>query len=138
MAISEDASKSVPITDRERYDAGMRIRRQVLGDAYVDGTLANRNDFNTEFQEMVTRHAWGTIWTRPGLEMKTRSCIVMAMTIALGAWDELRLHVRGGLNNGLTRDEIKEVILQATVYCGAPAGVHAMRVTQEVLAEMVG
>lgn len=123
------------MTDEDRYDAGMNVRRKVLGDAYVDGTLATRDDFTTEFQEMVTRHAWGTIWTRPGLDLKTRSCIVMAMTIALGAWDEFGLHVRGALNNGLGRDEIKEVILQATVYCGAPAGVHAMRVAQAVLSE---
>lgn len=122
------------MTDDERYEAGMKIRRQVLGPAYVDASVANRTAFNTEFQEMITRHAWGTIWTRPGLELKTRSCIVIAITIALGAWDEFRLHVNAALNNGLTHDEIKEVILQATVYCGAPAGNHAMKVAEAVLA----
>ena len=122
------------MTDDERYEAGMKIRRQVLGPAYVDASVANRTAFNTEFQEMITRHAWGTIWTRPGLELKTRSCIVIAITIALGAWDEFRLHVNAALNNGLTHDEIKEVILQATVYCGAPAGNHAMKQAEAVLA----
>ena len=114
----------------------MQVRRQVLGDAWVDGTLARRNDFNSEFQEMITRHAWGTIWTRPGLDLKTRSCMVIAMTIALGAWDEFRLHVKAAFNNGLNRDEIKEVILQATVYCGAPAGNHAVKEAEAAFAEV--
>ena len=123
------------MTDDERYEAGMKIRRQVLGDSWVDGTLAGRNEFNSEFQEMITRNAWGTIWTRPGLDLKTRSCIVIAMTIALGAWDEFRLHVKAAFNNGLGRDEIKEVILQATVYCGAPAGNHAMKEAETAFEE---
>ena len=123
------------MTDDERYDAGMKIRRQVLGDSWVDGTLANRTAFNTEFQEMITRNAWGTIWTRPGLDLETRSCIVLALTIALGAWDEFRLHVKAAFNNGLGKDEIKEVILQATVYCGAPAGNHAVKEAEAAFAE---
>ena len=121
------------MTDDERYEAGMKLRRQVLGEAYVDGTLANRSAFNTDYQEMITRHAWGTVWSRPGLDLKTRSCIVMAITIALGTWDEFRLHVRAALNNGLGPDEIKEVILQATVYCGAPIGNAAMKEAEAVL-----
>ena len=123
------------MTEDERYEAGMKVRRQVLGEQYVEGTLAKRNAFNTEFQEMITRHAWGTIWTRPGLDLKTRSCMVLAMTIALGAWDEFRLHVKAAFNNGLGRNEIMEVILQATVYCGAPAGNHAMKEAEAAFAE---
>ena len=123
------------MTEDERYAAGMKVRRQVLGDAWVDRSLANRNDFNTEFQEFITRAAWGTIWTRPGLDLKTRSCMVLSITIALGAWDEFRLHVRAAFNNGLGKDEIKEVIMQATVYCGAPAGNHAVKEAEAAFAE---
>ena len=122
------------MTDDERYEAGMKVRRKVLGDAYVDASLAKRSAFNTEFQEQITRNILGSIWTRPGLDLKTRSCIVLAITIALGHWDEFRLHVKAAFNNGLGRDEIKEVILQATAYCGAPAGNHAMAEAEAVFA----
>jgi 4-carboxymuconolactone decarboxylase len=109
------------------YEAGMAVRRQVLGDAWVERTLENRNAFNVEFQEMITRHVWGDIWTRPGIDRRTRRFMVLSTMIALRQWEEFRLHVRAGLDDGLTKDDVKEVILQATVYCGAPAGNHAMQ-----------
>ncbi|HLT79068.1 MAG TPA: 4-carboxymuconolactone decarboxylase [Ferrovibrio sp.] len=122
--------------EKERYDAGMTVRRAVLGDAHVDRSLTRRNDFNTEFQALITRYAWGEIWTRPGLERKTRSCMTLAMMIALNRADEFKLHVRAAFNIGLTRDDIKEVILQAAVYCGVPAGNSAMHWAEEVFAQM--
>ena len=99
--------------EKARYEAGMKIRREVLGDAHVDRSLANRDGFNEEFQDLITRYAWGEIWTRPGLSRHTRSLIVIATTIALNRTEELRLHVRAALNNGDTREEIKEVLLPA-------------------------
>jgi 4-carboxymuconolactone decarboxylase len=122
--------------ESERYDQGLRVRRAVLGDAHVERTLANRNEFNHEFQELITRHAWGEIWTRPGLPRHTRSLLTLAMTIALNRADEFKLHVRGAANNGVTRDEIKEVILQAAIYCGVPAANTAMHLAQEVFAQL--
>lgn len=116
----------------DRYENGMKVRRQVLGNEYVDRSVAKRNDFNTDFQEYVTELVWGSIWTRPGLDLKTRSCIVLSLMIALGHWNEFRLHVKAAFNNGLTKDDIKEVILQCTAYCGAPAGNHAMAEAQAV------
>ena len=116
----------------KRYEDGMKVRRQVLGNEYVDRSIAKRNDFNTDFQEYVTELVWGSIWTRPGLDLKTRSCIVLSLMIALGHWNEFRLHVKAAFNNGLTKDDIKEVILQCTAYCGAPAGNHAMAEAQAV------
>lgn len=117
------------------YDRGMKVRRAVLGDAHVDRTTAAITDFNRDFQDLLTRYAWGDIWSRPGLDRKTRSCMVLTAMIALGHWDEFRLHMRAGFNNGLTEDEIKEVILQAAVYCGVPAANHAFREAAAVLAE---
>jgi 4-carboxymuconolactone decarboxylase len=123
------------MTADERYDKGMAVRREVLGDAWVDRSLKNRTEFNSEFQEMITRTVWGEIWTRPGLDRRTRRCMVLATMIALGRWEEFKLHVRAGLADGLTRDDLKEIILQATAYCGAPAGNHAMHEAELVLAE---
>lgn len=122
--------------EKERYEAGMKVRRAVLGDAHVDRSLTRRSEFNTEFQALITRYAWGEIWTRPGLDRKTRSCMTLAMMIALNRVDEFKLHVRAAFNNGLTRDEIKEVILQAAIYCGVPAGNSAMHWAEEVFAQM--
>ncbi|MBV1693507.1 MAG: 4-carboxymuconolactone decarboxylase [Hyphomicrobiales bacterium] len=122
--------------DRERHAAGMKVRREVLGDAWVDKAQARLNDFNGEFQDLITRYAWGEIWTRPGLDRKTRSCMVLAMMIALGNWEEFRLHVRAAINNGLTRDEIKEVILQAAIYAGVPKANHAIKEAEQVLADI--
>lgn len=122
--------------DRERHAAGMKVRREVLGDAWVDRAQARLNGFNGEFQDLITRYAWGEIWARPGLDRKTRSCMVLAMMIALGNWDEFRLHVRAAINNGLTRDEIKEVILQAAIYAGVPKANHAIKEAELVLADL--
>ena len=122
--------------DRERYAAGMKVRREVLGAAHVDRAQGKLNDFNSEFQDFITRAAWGEVWTRPGLDRKTRSCMVLSTMIALNAWDEFRLHVRAAFNNGLTRDDIKEVILQAAIYCGVPKANHAIKESESVFAEM--
>ena len=121
---------------KDSYEDGMAVRRRVLGDAWVDRSLQNRNEFNTDFQEMITRHVWGDIWTRPGIDRRTRRFMVLATMIALGRWEEFRLHARSGLDTGdIGRNDLKEVILQATAYCGAPAGNHAMREADAVLKE---
>lgn len=122
--------------DRERYDKGMVARRAVHGDAHVDRSLQNRNSFNEEFQDLITRYAWGEVWTRPGLSRPVRSLIVLATTVALNRTEEFRLHVRSALNNGVTREEIKEVLLQTAIYCGVPAANSAFRNAQEVFAEI--
>ncbi len=122
--------------ERERFDAGMRVRREVLGDAHVNRSVARLNAFNTEFQDLITRYAWGEVWTRPGLERRTRSMITLAMMVALNRTEEFRLHVRAAVNNGLGRDEIKEVLLQAAIYCGVPAANAAFRAAEEVFAAM--
>src|ERR1700693_2861862 len=107
--------------DRERYQEGMAARRAVLGDAHVDKSLKSANEFNQEFQDLITRYAWGEIWTRPGLPRHARSLIVIATLVALNRTEELRLHIPAAFNNGVTRDEIKEVLLQTAIYCGVPA-----------------
>ncbi|HRK23564.1 MAG TPA: 4-carboxymuconolactone decarboxylase [Beijerinckiaceae bacterium] len=122
--------------DSSRHAAGMSVRRAVLGDAWVDRANARLTPFNREFQDLITRYAWGEIWTRPGMDRTTRSCCVLSMMIALGAWEEFRLHVRAAFNNGLDRDAIKEVILQAAIYCGVPKANHAIREAEAVFAEM--
>lgn len=122
--------------DKQRYDAGMKVRRSVLGDAHVDLSMAKITPFNEEFQNFITRYAWGEIWTRPGLERKTRSCMTLSMMIALNRPDEFKLHVKAAFNNGLTRDEIKEVIMQAAIYCGVPASNSAFHWAEEVFAQM--
>jgi 4-carboxymuconolactone decarboxylase len=115
--------------------AGLAVRKAVLGDDYVNQSLANADGFSMALQQMVTEHAWGDIWTRPGLERKTRSMINLGMLVALNRPHELKLHLRGALNNGVTREEIQEIFLQAMVYCGAPAGVDAFKIAQQVFAE---
>ena len=122
--------------DRERYEKGMAVRRAVLGDAHVDRSLENRNSFNEEFQDLITRYAWGEIWARPGLSRHTRSLIVLATMIALNRTEEFRMHVRAALNNGVSRDEIKEVLLQTAIYCGVPAANSAFHTAQAVFAEI--
>jgi 4-carboxymuconolactone decarboxylase len=114
---------------------GMEVRRAVLGDAYVDRAEASRTPLNDEFQDLITRYAWGEIWTRPGLDRRTRSCITVAMLVALNRSEELAVHIRGALRNGVTQDELKEVLLQTTIYCGVPAANDAFRVAAKVLAE---
>ncbi|MFN4276259.1 MAG: carboxymuconolactone decarboxylase family protein [Ferrovibrio sp.] len=117
------------------FDHGLKVRREVLGADYVDRSLANANDFMMAFQHVTTEWCWGYVWDRPGLDRKTRSIINLAMLTALNRAPELRLHVKGALNNGLTPDEIKEVLLQATIYCGIPAGLEAFKAANEVLQE---
>ena len=122
---------------KDSYEDGMAVRRKVLGDAWVDRSLQNRNEFNTDFQEMITRHVWGDIWTRPGIDRRTRRFMVLATMIALGRWEEFRLHARSGLDTSdIGRNDLKEIILQATAYCGAPAGNHAMHEAEEAFREM--
>jgi len=122
--------------DRDRYDAGMNVRRAVLGDAHVDRSIANRNAFTDEFQDLITRYAWGEIWTRPGLPRHTRSLITLALMIALNRGDEFKMHIRASANNGVTRDEIKEMIMQSAIYCGVPAANVAFHQAQDVFNEM--
>ena len=124
------------MTDNEKYESGMSIRRAVLGDAHVDGIHVS--DFNKEFQDLITRYAWGEIWARPGLSRHSRSLITLGMMVALQRSDEFRMHVRAALNNGVTRDEIKEVLLQAASYCGLPAANAAFHIAEEVLTEIGG
>jgi 4-carboxymuconolactone decarboxylase len=122
--------------DSDRFDLGLRTRRSVLGDAYVDRALARRNDFNGEFQDLITRYAWGEIWTRPGLDQRTRRLLVLAMTVALGRHEEFKLHLRAAIEHGVPKDEVKEVLLQAAIYCGAPAANTAFHLAEEVFAAM--
>ena len=122
--------------DRERHERGLEVRRAVLGSTHVDRSLHKRNEFTGEFQDLITRYAWGEIWTRPGLSRQTRSCMTLCMMLALGHWDEFKLHVRAAFNNGLGRDEIKEVLLQAAIYCGVPAANHGFKLAEAVFAEM--
>lgn len=123
--------------ERERYEAGMKVRRAVLGDSHVDATLKNRNDFNDAFQDLITRYAWGELWSRPGLPRSTRSLITVAMLVALNREDELRMHLHAALKNGVAQDEIREVLLQSAIYCGVPAANSAFRIAQEVFAATI-
>jgi 4-carboxymuconolactone decarboxylase len=120
--------------EKRRHEEGMKMRRAVLGDAHVDQAIANQNDFTAEFQDLITRYAWGEIWTRPELERKTRSLITIAMMVALNRPDELQLHLKAALKNGVTRAEIKEVLLQSAIYCGVPAANHAFHLAELVFA----
>lgn len=122
--------------EQERHAKGMEVRRAVLGNAYVDRALANRSGLTAEFQDLITRYAWGEIWTRPGLPRHTRSLLTIVMMVALNREEELRLHVRAASNNGVTRDEIKEALMQAAVYCGVPAANSAFHVAQQVFSQM--
>ncbi len=122
--------------EKTRYENGLKTRRAVLGDAHVDRATAGVTDFNRDFQEFITRTAWNDIWNRPGLTRRERSLIVLSITVALGAWGEFRLHVRAAINNGLTQDEIKELLIQAGVYAGVPAANHAFKEAASVFAEI--
>jgi 4-carboxymuconolactone decarboxylase len=123
-------------TIEELFDRGLEVRRKVLGAEYVDSSLKQANDFMQAFQNITTEWCWGYAWTRPGLDRKTRSLINLAMLTALNRAPEIKLHVRGALNNGVTVDEIKEVLIHATVYCGIPAGLDAFKAANEVLKEL--
>jgi 4-carboxymuconolactone decarboxylase len=118
--------------ERKRHEAGMKARREVLGDEYVDRTQANVNAFNEEFQDLITRYAWGEIWTRPGLDRLTRSLITIAMMVALNREAELKLHIRAAANNGVTRDEIMECLMQTAIYCGVPSANAAFHAAEEI------
>jgi 4-carboxymuconolactone decarboxylase len=118
-----------------RYDEGLRMRRQVLGDAYVQRSLDNTTEFTQPIQELVTEYCWGAVWTRPGLVPRDRSLVNLGMLVALNRPDELKIHIRGALNNGVEPDEIQEVLLQAGVYCGMPAALDAFRIAAAVLEE---
>jgi len=122
--------------DKKRYEEGLAVRRAVLGSEHVDTSLRSADDFTRPMQELVTEYCWGEIWTRPGLDRRTRSFIILAMLTALNRPHEIRLHVRGALNNGVTKEELMEVFLQSAIYCGIPAGMEAMRVAKEVFAEI--
>ena len=129
------AGQAHHLHEDERYALGLRRRREVLGDAHVDRALRNLTPFNEEFQDFITRSAWGAVWTRPGLSGHTRSLLTIAMMVALNRDAELRMHLNAARNNGVSRDEIKEVLLQAAIYCGVPAANHAFHLAQDVFAE---
>jgi 4-carboxymuconolactone decarboxylase len=123
--------------EKQRYAAGMKVRREILGDAYVDRAVAETTDVTTEFQDLLTRYAWGEIWTRPGLDHRTRRVLVLGTQIALKQWDQLKLHTRAAVvEGGFTASELQEIVLQQSVYCGAPTGLTAMNVVREVLEEV--
>ena len=124
------------LDEKTRYDNGMKTRRAVLGDAWVDKSEKGRTDFNADWVEFITRTAWNDVWNRPGLQRRDRSIIVLSSTISTRNWDEFKIHVRGALNNGMTREEIKEVILQCAIYAGVPPANHAFKIAGEVFAEM--
>ena len=119
----------------DAHERGMKVRREVLGDEHVDAAVERTSDFTADFQDLITRYAWGEIWTRPGLDRRTRSAITLTALIALGRFEELRMHLRAALRNGLEEGEIKEVLLQSAIYCGVPAANTAFAVAQEVLDE---
>ena len=124
--------------DTKRYQQGMKVRRAVLGDEHVDRAVAQTTDFNRDFQDFITRNAWGEIWMRPGLPRRTRSLLTLAMMVALNRGEEFRMHVKAAFNNGVTRDEIKEVLLQAAIYCGVPAANSAFHIAADVFREIDG
>jgi 4-carboxymuconolactone decarboxylase len=119
-----------------RYDDGMEVRREVLGSRHVDRATENATEFTRDFQQLITEYAWGTIWTRPGLDRRSRSLITLTALVAGGHHEELALHVRAAVTNGLTVDEIKETLLQTGIYCGVPAANTAFRIAQDVLGEL--
>ena len=123
--------------ERERHEKGMAKRRKVLGNDWVDRSIAKRNDFNAEFQDLITRYAWGEIWTRPHFDERTRRLIVIGSMVALGRWEEFRLHVRAAMvEGGFSKDDIKELLLQQAIYCGVPAANTAFHEASEVFAEI--
>lgn len=122
--------------NQELFNKGLQTRREVLGAEYVDQAIASADDFNRDMQALVTQYCWGDVWNRPGLDRKTRSFLNLAMLTALNRPHELKLHVRGAIHNGMSKDEIKEVFLQAAIYCGVPAAIDSFRVAREVFKEM--
>jgi len=124
--------------DRQRYEQGLKVRRAVLGDKHVDAALEKRDEFTAEFQELITRYAWGEIWARPGLPQQTRSLLTLAMMVALNRGEEFKLHLRAAIRNGVPRQEIKEVLLQSAIYCGVPAANAAFHMAAEIFGEVDG
>jgi len=122
--------------NKERFDKGLQTRREVLGAEYVDAAIKNADDFNMPMQELVTEYCWGDVWNRPGLDRRTRSFLNLAMLTALNRPHELKLHVKGAINNGLTKDEIREVFMQTAIYCGVPAAIDSIRSAREVFKDM--
>lgn len=122
--------------NQELFEKGLKTRREVLGAEYVDNSIKNADDFNMPMQELVTQYCWGDVWNRPGLDRRTRSFLNLAMITALNRPHELKLHVRGAINNGLSKEEIKEVFLQTAIYCGVPAAIDSFRNAKEVFKEM--
>lgn len=121
--------------NQDLFEQGLKTRRDVLGSAYVDKAIANADEFSKPLQELVTQYCWGDVWNRPGLDRKTRSLLNLAMLTALNRPHELKLHIRGALNNGVSKEEIRETFLQAAIYCGVPAGVESFRLAKEVFAQ---
>ncbi|RJR53219.1 MAG: 4-carboxymuconolactone decarboxylase [Desulfobacteraceae bacterium] len=122
--------------ENDRFERGLQLRREVLGAQHVDASMSSADDFQRPLQELVTEYCWGAVWSRPGLDLKTRSLINLAMLTALNRPKEVKLHIRGALNNGCTREQIREVLLQAAVYCGVPAAVESFRLAGEVFGDM--
>ncbi len=123
--------------NKSLFEDGLKIRREVLGDEYVDRALANADAFSMPIQELVTEYCWGSIWSRPGLDRKTRSLLNIAMLTALNRPHEVKIHLNGAVNNGCTADEIREVIMQAIIYCGVPAGIDTLNIAREILADQI-
>jgi 4-carboxymuconolactone decarboxylase len=121
--------------EQKRYQEGLSVRREVLGSEHVDRSLERLNDFNRDFQDMITRYAWGELWSRPGLPRNTRSILTLGLMVALNRMDEFRMHVRAAVRNGVSREEIKVVLLQVAIYCGVPAANSAFHAAEEVFAE---
>ncbi|HCW21819.1 4-carboxymuconolactone decarboxylase [Achromobacter sp.] len=126
------------MNEHQRFEQGLAVRTEVLGEAHVSRSLASSTELNREFQDLITRYAWGEIWTRPGLPRHTRSLLVIATMIALNRETELKLHLRAAANNGVTLDEVKEVLLQSAIYCGVPAANSAFHTAAEIFAEEIG
>ncbi len=122
--------------ERDRHKEGLKVRRAVLGEAHVEHAQGAENEFNHAFQDLITRYGWGEIWTRPGLPRRTRSLLTIAMLVALNRGEELKLHIRGALQNGVTREELREVLLQTAIYCGVPAANSAFHLAEEVFSEI--
>ncbi|MFZ4062741.1 MAG: 4-carboxymuconolactone decarboxylase [Polynucleobacter sp.] len=122
--------------NKDAFEKGLQTRREVLGSEYVDHSIQNAGEFNMPMQELVTEYAWNAIWNRPGLDRRSRSMINLAMLTALNRPHELKLHLKGAINNGLTKDEIREILMQTAIYCGVPAAIDSFRCAKEVFAEM--
>jgi len=134
----EENQMETSSNDNTAYETGLKIRREVLGDEYVDNAIKNADDFTRPIQQLITEYCWGTVWSRPGLDRKTRSMLNLSMLTALNRPHEVRIHLKGALKNGCTQDEIREIIMQAAIYCGIPAAVDSMNIARAVFKEIDG